>query len=276
MLITDRFVMINFPKTGSNFAREAIRQAHWHPPDLAERISRRIRRPERLFKDLLMKPIHFNAAYNAIAVPRAHGQVQQIPEEHRKKLIMSVSREPVSRMISLYEFRAWEKEVRPSVEAVKAVFPHFPDLTFNDYFQFQMGLAYQSAMPVGMRTIVGPLTLHFIRFYAHDPLRTALSLRDDTDLRKEWSDHFPQVRFLHTDNLNEELKAFLISMGYSRKSVEFIREKGKVNTSPRTQRSYFTGPMIEEMRWRERLFYQVFPEYLSALHAAKPEPAQIL
>jgi len=32
MIITERFVMLNFPKTGSSFARQVVKQAHFHHP----------------------------------------------------------------------------------------------------------------------------------------------------------------------------------------------------------------------------------------------------
>ena len=46
MLITDKFVMINFPKTGSTFARKALMQVH--APSRAGRILQKLKlaRPE--------------------------------------------------------------------------------------------------------------------------------------------------------------------------------------------------------------------------------------
>jgi hypothetical protein len=268
MLITERFVMINFPKTGSSFAREAIRQCHWHTPTLRQRIGWRLGRPQRMLKDLLMKPYHFNKAFEERARPVAHGGVCQIPAEHRGKPIVTVVREPLARLVSLYEFRAWAQDPRPSLEEVKAAFPAFPDLSFADYFRMHLGIGYASAAPPGMRATVGPLTLHFIRLFAHDPLRTALALEDGMDLRRVYDQHFPRITFLRTERLNEELYRYLRGMGYPDRAVAFIRRKGKVNATGRSQERYFTPAMLEEYRWRERFFYQLFPDYLKALPAA--------
>lgn len=268
MIITERFVMLNLPRSGSSFARQVIKQAHWHhPPSLSQRIAARLGAPPRMLKDLLMKPIHFNPAYNERAKEVAHGAYNQIPEEHRRKAIVTVLREPLSRLVSLYEFRAWAKDPRPSESMVRALHPRFPDLTFEEWYRLGMGPGYSAAAPPGMRTDAGPLTLQFIRMYARDPLRTALALHDGLDLRREYRDHFPRITYLRSERLTVDLPRFLLRHGYSRASLRFVQHKQRENRTGRTQQRYFTPAMAAEIRHRERFFYQLFPDYLPALEA---------
>ena len=265
MIITERFVMLNFPKTGSSFAREVVKQAHFHhPPSLRQRIAWRMGAPQRMLKDVLMKPNLFNAVHAAKAKEVAHGAYCQVPDEHRNKTIVTVVREPMARIISLYEFRAWAKDPRLDTVAVRASLPHFPEISFAEYFHLHMGLAYEASAPSGMRTRVGPLTLQFIRMYARDPMNTVLALHDGMDLRLEWRHHFPRIAFLRTERLNMELRRFLRREGYSAASLRFMSEKQRVNRSGRSQALYFTAEMAKEVRRRERFFFQLFPDYLSA------------
>lgn len=265
MLITDRFVMINFPKTGSSFAREVIRKVHRHPGSRLQRIAYRLGKARPSCEELLMRQVHFNPDYTANDRVGAHGAYCQIPEQHRNKAIMSVMREPASRFVSLYEFRGWTRIIRPSLEEIKAELPNFPDLDFAEFFHLYFHITHGKALPPGMRTEIGPLTLQFIRFFARDPLTTMLALHDGTDLRADWDLHFPRVRFLHTETLNDELRAYMRSMGWPASALEFIGHKEKVNVTTRSRTNYLTDAMLDEIAWRERFFYQIFPEYLPAL-----------
>jgi hypothetical protein len=268
MIITERFVMLNVPKTGSSFARQVVKQAHFHhPPSLRQRIGWRLGAPPRMLKDVLMKPNLFNAEHAAAAKEVAHGAYCQIPEAHRNKAIVAVVREPMARIVSLYEFRAWAKSPRIDERRLHEAFPRFPDLSFAEYFDLHMGLGYEAAAPSGMRTRVGPTTLQFIRMFAHDPLRTALALHDGMDLRREWHEHFPRITFLRTERLNHGLRRFLLDHGYTRASLRFMDEKERVNPTGRSQAHYFTPEMANEVRHRERFFYQIFPDYLRAFDA---------
>ena len=61
-----------------------------------------------------------------------------------------------------------------------------------------------------------------------------------------------------------ELRRFLRREGYSAASLRFMSEKQRVNRSGRSQALYFTAEMAKEVRRRERFFFQLFPDYLSA------------
>lgn len=265
MLITDQFVMINFPKTGSAFSRDALKRIH-KTGNLRRALERRgFAKPA--LRELLMVPFYFTKEQeSANGRPDSeHGCVTQVPADHRGKAIVSVMRDPVSRLVSLYEFRSWAKHPFPGKQQLTEWFPKFPNLSFEEFYRYIHELSLSFAQPPGLQTEVGPLTTQFIRFYARDPLKTILSLREDTDLRKDYDLHFPKVHFLHTENLNRELHSLLLEFGYPKEKIAFILEKEKMNTSERTRAAYLTPELIARLHRSERFFYQLFPEYLQAL-----------
>ncbi|MCW5898893.1 MAG: sulfotransferase family 2 domain-containing protein [Flavobacteriales bacterium] len=266
MLITPKFVMINFPKTGSTFARRAIRGIH--QPGRGRRLLERVglARPE--CSELLMRQRFFTPMRERSNLRvQQHGAWCQIPEAFRDRTIMSVVRDPMDRLVSLYEYRAWALMPFPEEKIVRRHFPHFPDLSFEEFFELYQTIAPEYSLPEGVRGAPGPLTVQFIRFYARDPLRTIMALDEGSDLRKMRREHFPDIDFLHTENLNAELHDFLLRMGYPEERVAGIKDMGKVNTSTRSRPDYLSDGMIDRLAWSERFFYQLFPEYLERVPA---------
>ena len=78
MLITDRFVMLNFPKTGSSFARKTLKQIHGYD-SLPNRALRRLGLPDRSGMTEILTPnqlfgerwrkVNQHAAWNQIPGP---------------------------------------------------------------------------------------------------------------------------------------------------------------------------------------------------------------
>lgn len=258
MLITDRFVMINFPKTGSSFARTVIKEVH--EPKGVKRALRSVGLLKPDLQELLMPLVWLkDPGWN---YPNQHGTYSQIPPEHRGKRVMTVVRDPLERMVSAYEFRHWARFPGNQEAAIRERFPHFPDLSFEEFMEMNERFILPTRLPDGMQTHCGLVTFQFVHYYARDPLKTLLELRDDSDLRRDHDHHFPNITYLHTEDLSRELHAFLLEMGYAPDRIAFILSKPKVNVSKRTRPSYLTPAMIEQVRHRDRFFYQLFPEYL--------------
>jgi hypothetical protein len=259
MLITDKFVMLNFPKTGSTFAREALKAVHQPPRHIRGLIRLGLMRPR--VEDLKMLPWFFTKEQTAVGSVSQHGTYLQIPHKHRSKPVVSVVRDPFTRIVSLYEYRDWQKRVLPPLDVMKVRFPHFPELSFEEFLDMQQ-FALPYVQPSNMQVKIGPLTTQFIRFYARDPMRTITELRDDTDLRKDWDLHFPEIHFLHMENLNQELHALLAKYGFPQKKIAPILGRNKVNVSRRTRSSYLSPRLMDGILHQERFFFQLFPEYL--------------
>lgn len=264
MLITNKFVMLNFPKTGSTFARRALNQVH--QPGRIRRILEDYKVLAPAVEEQLMMPYFFTEIHRQATgdASSQHGVYSQIPAAHKNKVVATVIRDPFKRLVSLYEFRSWAKHPIPDSVQVKKWFPNFPDLSFNEHFSYTQEHTLPYVLPEGMQVEVGSLTAQFIRFYAHDPLKTMLALREDTDLRRDYDLHFPKIHFLHTENLNQDLHDFLLELGYPATRIAFILSKKKVNTTTRSKPSYFTQELFDEFQRKERFFFQLFPEYLRA------------
>jgi hypothetical protein len=259
MIIAERFVMLNLPKTGSSFARKMIKEL-LEPNGLQRLLGRK---PP--MEELLMIPFRFKPSRHQY--PSQHAVWSQIPAEHRNKPVVSIVRDPIDRLVSAYEFRHWERHPPLAPDEMRSSFPGFPDLSFEEFLRMSYDLQLPRSLPEGMRTEVGPLTVQYIRFFARDPLRTMLSLHDGMDLAAVREEHFAPVHYLHMENLREELIAFLISVGYSERQVSFIRERQRVNTTKRSQKTYFTPALTARVLHMERFLYQLQPEYATPLPA---------
>ena len=90
MIVTKHFVMINFPKTGSSFARKVVKQAY---ENRERRLDRRILRKARLRP----WPIRERRCFNPIrGYEDQHGRVEQIAESDRRKTVVSIGAIPWS------------------------------------------------------------------------------------------------------------------------------------------------------------------------------------
>ena len=92
MLITRKFVMINFPKTGSTFARTAILKLH---PKENEGLLVRLGLKEPSVKELIMPQLFFTDLQRASnPIPEQHAGYVQLPRKYRDRTIMTVMRVP--------------------------------------------------------------------------------------------------------------------------------------------------------------------------------------
>ena len=74
------------------------------------------------------------------------------------------------------------------------------------------------------------------------------------------------IIFLRQENLNQDLYHFLSKCGYEDKRIAYLLSAPKVNVSPRKpegnrQEPYYSSEMIEAVLNRDRLIFELFPEY---------------
>lgn len=266
MIITDKFVMLNLPKTGSSFARHAIKKLYEKYDAFPYNVLKKIKGIEipELFE--LMFPIL--DTQNNIGFKTQHGTYQQIPHEFRNKKIITITRNPFDRYVSAYLFRWWVDHPYASVARIKDKWPHYPDLSFEEYYQmihvFGRADRLKQIVP---RMDLGISTIQFIQFYFYDP-RSVLALMDEEYiLKKKYLNDMPEICFLHQENLNAELTNFLLSMGFSNKQVQFIKDEKKINVTSRSQEQknyskFYNQNLIKKIQERDKLLFDIFPEYL--------------
>lgn len=267
MLITKRFVVLNFPKTGSTFVRKVIKKLH-HADNI---IGRNVLKPGLPFNGLRERiiPSEITAKEFRKNIREQHATFSQIPEaDRRSKQIMSVFRNPLERYVSTYEYKWYAKNpfFRDNADCIKD-FPGFPDLSFSEYLemQFKYGVR-QYAGEQKPEAAVGPASLQFIRFFFPNPGNIIANLTDQYIDGEDFRNDFPEIRFLHTENLNEELYQFLSEHGYPEDKIGFIRSAGEANKNRQNWaendwKGYYTDGLLNKIKHYDRLLFKIFPEY---------------
>lgn len=256
MVITEHFVYIHLPKTGGTFVETV----------LSELLDKR----NELFIDTSRQDDKLS-----LRVSNQHSPVSDIPEIDRSKKILFTVRNPYDHYVSFYEFGWWKlypgdlfNEVR-----IREKYPHFPNINFEEWlvsnFDWRLLDSTHSESKIAKQiqeSNMGPLTLDYVRFIFPCPEIVAANMKDNFEvvqLRKE----LPDIYFLHMENLNSELFKFLLSIDYNEQNIKFILEKNKIlpeGSHPRTLQSwidYYTPELKELVRKKERLIFEMFPEY---------------
>lgn len=265
MLITDQFVMINFPKTGTRFARDVLKKIH-------------MQRGITVLNKLRKTPPGLTEIRTEVADKQYktresshHGTCRQIPKEHQDKSIVSISRDPFSRYTSLYIYKVKTREFRhPSADAeeVKKLFPSFPNLSFRENYD----MIHHFSRPNRLKGItpkidLGLHTIQFIQFFFKNPDEVLSRIDDDYIQSEKYKDDMFDVQFIHQENLNVEFKSFLLNQGYSEKECSVIDTSKKINVSKRgadeqDQDSFYDAELRELILKRDALLFKIFPEYL--------------
>ena len=266
MLITDQFVMLNFPKTGTTFVRDVLVRIH----------------EQRAGGNVLRKLCGKPAGIQKIEVPNidashkrgamtAHGTFRQIPEAHRHKKVVSITRDPVSRYTSLYLFQVRKKQLRhPPAEAelLKQSFPSFPDLSFAEYYDMIQQFGCEGLLKgIKPKVELGSHSIKFIPFYFRDPEKVLREIDHDYIASERFREDMADVTFLHQETLNAELAGFLLKNGYSEEECALIDKAEKLNESKRSgnekdHTSFYEDGVLERMRERDALLFKIFPAYL--------------
>ena len=261
MVITDSFVFVHQPKTGGHFVRAALNEAcRLEDADFLSRLMRRVRLAGGRF---------------VMEVDPFHGTCHAIPEKQRGKPILSAVRSPFEYYVSQYHYGWWithPEDCFSDMTAVRAGFPNFPDLRFEEFLMClnRFDKHFERLNPHGRtrNEELGLCSAQFISFYFKEPNDSYASLDLDGPI-DSWPSKMFDVRFLRTESLNDDLYDFLISVGYRRRNVSFIKDKSRVIPSAQntTQRSgdymsYYSDFAREFVLNKDLLLFKLFPEFL--------------
>ncbi len=243
MIITDAFVWINFPKTGSTFAREVLRRLYFFSP---LDVRKRVRFRGRWMKEQLL-PETRPAVGERFGTPTPHGRVVQIPAEFRDLPVVSALRDPVARAYSLYMYGDWKKhdQLPMPLEEILESFPSFPRLSFEEYLTYIRICRGRDRIKVGDCLYeLGTQSVDFLNFFA-ESIDSSL----DPPHFKSWeslSSQLAKFRFLNVSSLNQQLATFLRSVGFSEEDVRFIDLMPKINESSNSCTRDEIRPLVEE------------------------------
>jgi hypothetical protein len=273
MLITDEFVMINFPKTGSSFARAVLKQIHRYDT-LPNRIRRRVGLPNKPPLQELILPV-IDRRYPP-GLRGQHGTYRQIPLEHRHKTIVSIIRNPFDRYVSLYLFGWWKRVLPAERSELEKAYPRFPDLTFVEYYDLANHVLRPNRLGgIQPKIELGLHTIQFIQFYFKEPERVLSEIDDDYIEQERYVQDMADVIFLRQRKLNQDLYQFLLNKGYPEADIRFIREAERVNTtSGRSDRAnwkgFYTPALIAEVLKKDRLIFKLFDYPTPQLQESPP------
>jgi hypothetical protein len=275
VIVTDDFVMLNFPKTGSSFARAVLEKLYVERESRLRKLLTRLGVRAPVVMDIHLPKIDEERDYG---IRDQHGTLRQIPVGHRHKPVVTITRNPFSRYVSLFLFRWWEQYPPAEPRIILDRYPHFPDLSFSEYYQMEHIHGTESRLRgLVPRIELGLHTIQFIQFYFRDPDTVLRNIDDKYIEEEQYWDDLRDITFLHQENLNLELNEFLLQLGIDQRSLELIDSSPRVNATDKQDavdyREYFVEDKIEnQILERERLLFAIFPEYLPGNNAASSSP----
>jgi hypothetical protein len=257
MIITDRLVILNNPKTGSTFVRAVMRRLYGgveQSPGRRASLLNRLGISRQSGLTELMLP---NLKALGPRPPDQHGAYEQIPSEHRGKVVVSVVRDPFQRLLSIYRYRWWAKHPLVDPAILAHHFPNFPELSFEEFVRME-DLAAGLHLPAsGASLQVGRQTIRFIQMFFRHPAEVFRRL----DAEYLDSDHFlrdlPPIRFLRTERLNHDLYYFLREHGYAEERIAFVLGHEPLNTTPPQAGSPWSEALVAHVLDRERLLFRI-------------------
>lgn len=230
MIITENFVLLNLPKTGSTYARKVLKKIYSKRinKNWLVRKSYQINLISKPYTELLLPNIRLKKGLRNNLNP--HGVYSQIPNKHKHKIIVSIVRNPYDRLISGFEFGFWKDNPALEKQILKEKFPNFPDLNIDeyiDYLKYVSNLSY-AEKPKNLKT--GVMSLQFIYFFFKNPEEVISKLNDDY-LKSEtrFIKDIAPITFLKQESLNQDLYHFLLEQGFSNKEASLALNHSKVN-----------------------------------------------
>ena len=273
MIITDNFIFINFPKTGSTFAREVLSKIYYPPLENKWKIEHFIRKVGKSIK-LARKESEFQIAHfpelRDISSKRylnltPHGLRSQIPEEHKNKPIISIKRNPFEQIVSHYEFADWKKTSVDWENGLKEILPSYPEIKFESFVKNFIYIAGLNKHPkIKDLNGLSTLSLNLILFFSKDDPFEIINNWHQDFYREKFHQDFQDIVFLENKQLNEELYDLLLKFNYSKNKINFILGKDKSNVSKPIQKSYkqyFSKELTKYVLASEKLVFDLFPEY---------------
>ena len=192
MLFTDDYILLAFPKTGSTFLRKVVKSS-------GVRFKRRhiflpkLLRPKNSYYEQLMPSSngvyeydqHGNRSHINSPPSLESGSYQRLIQrwkKSRKRQVVSIWRDPVERIISIFRFQFWALQELEEEKAriARSVAPNFPDMTLTQFYELQERLnGVEKHFPSSQGDTLGisPAGWQFIRFFASESLMSELKQR---------------------------------------------------------------------------------------------------
>lgn len=266
MLVTENFVFLNMPKTGSTFVRKNLRRIHekTYKSHGSPDYPRIVEFAKNLFKSGELTEYYLPSILDygkpAYMTKNQHGLRADIPEQHTNKHIVSVYRNVFDRYYSQYTYEHWKRFPVHPLEEIRSSFPNFPDLSFEEFVDYWTEFNPSKKHPTVTGIETGPLSSQFIFFYSTTPEKFVGTESEENIafIREDVSD----VELLDFSNLNASLHSFLQRMGYEAAVIDHIVDEPPLNVSRSTSvelSEIFTDSVIEKISKLESTLLKVLP-----------------
>lgn len=256
MIICNEFIVLNLPKTGSTFVRKVINEIYVKrmSSNVTDKICYALNLKTKPFKELLLPNIKVPGK------PDQHGTYSQIPPKYLNRKVISVVRNPYDRFLSAYEFKNWARVPSLSKDVLLKHFPHFPDLTLDDYVELNK-LDAQVRLKSKNKINLGNQTVQFIQMFFKEPEKVLSKITEeyiDSDIA--YIKDMGNVHFLTQENLNDQLSTFLEKNGFSEEEVAFARNYDRVNTTKplfKDRDNLWTEKALNYVEENERFIFKI-------------------
>lgn len=271
MIITEKFVLLAFPKTGTSYTTAVLRAIHARRGLLGRIVPERWQKrnfPRRGYSEHRILQLA-DPPHNKSRMSR-HGTFLDIPGHALDKKIASVIRNPFSRYTSAYLFQTrMRKHLRAvaDIDLLQKQYPGYPEISFEEYYdmlhRFEMLGNLQGIKP-GIE--LGSQTVKFINFYFRDPKSVLAKIDRAYIEEKGYTEDMADIFFMHQESLRDEFVQFLREMGYSEQECLLAQELQQQNVARRDKKEsdlghFYSEQLRETVLQRDALIFSLFPEY---------------
>jgi len=277
MIITDKFVLLAFPKTGTSFTTAVLRTIHARRRLAGRFLSYNLQK--RLFRTYQLE----RPGYLEHRVPRIdfedtgrermsrHGCYRDIPEAYRHLPVAATIRDPFARYTSAFLFGMRSRKRirhRAAPQELEKHYPAYPDITFEQFYQmihqFPSEVYLQGVRP---QIDLGEQTISFIHFFFKNPPDVFKKIDRDYIESEAFREDMVDIRFMHQENLRPDFRGFLQDMGYSEKECGIIDSFKQQNVavragSEREIDTFYSPALTDQVLEKDALLFKLFPEYL--------------
>lgn len=262
MFIAESFVFTHPPKTGGSFVNDVLKE---------------------VFGEI------------GGAAPK-HAVRRDIPEQHQDKPVLTLIREPLSYYTSVWRYGWWIdrdpgdwKWSRWDEDWACKKYADYPYLTFTNFVDAILDIEHRQISPAVRRLApalpLGQLLLSTLDYACPDPVVALAEQAGEAWCEAEGvaalRRHVADVTFLHTENLQVELRNYLIRQGVptdqatqacAREPVRPLNtpagrvlKNGHGQPYDAADRSHLTPKLVADILAAEELILRLFPEYRSPL-----------
>lgn len=256
MVITNDFVFLHYPKTGGTFCETHIKRLYQQ--NNRKRLANLIRR----------RPVRWYRSF------RQHSGVHAVPRYALRLPKVSSIRNPYDRWVSHYEFKIYANypEVVPNLEKIEKEYPHFPDVTFTEFVKLVNKYYNKVQNQVGKteEEKIGFYSAQFIGMFCPQPREILALPRAEITADLVRNKLAPNITFLMTHNLNQELYDYLAQFNHDTAELEDILQSPKIlpekeGVAPRPKKSawrtYYTEEAVQIINDKEALLFDLFPQF---------------